>query len=325
MVGSPSDRERKPLKKWLSLAARVALTITVTWFILDRVGLTMAELRAWDDVLARPRPLPFAAATLLLLGTYAVTCLIWGRMVLEFGGPSLSPRDSVSIFMIANLGRYLPGKIWSIVGMAALARGKGVSVAISTTAAVVMQGVGLLAAGLIGLGAFARGPDSLPRWGMAGTGLAIAGLLLLVAVPGLFRRAVNLWFRVARTEPPRNLTAVAIVRWLLQVTAAWVAIGASFWLFAVSLGVELSPVHAGSAFAAAYVAGYLMLFAPAGVGVREGFLVVLLSPSLGAGPATVLAIAARLWMTAADVIPAGILWMYYPHPHPQSTADPTQG
>ena len=271
----------------------------------------MAELRAWDHVLARPRPLPLVAATLLLLGTYAFTCLVWGRMVSGLGGPRLSPRDSMSIYMIANLGRYLPGKVWSIVGMTALARGKGVRVAVSATSAMVMQGVGLMAAGLIGLGAFARGPDPLPRWGMVGAALAITALLVLVAVPGLFRRGVDLWFRVSRAEPPRNLAASAMLRWLLQLTVAWIAVGTSFWLFAVSLGVELSLVQAGSAFAAAYVAGYLMLFAPAGIGVREGFLVAFLAPSIGVGAATVLAIAARLWMTAADVIPAGVLWMFY--------------
>ena len=311
MARTPGQKERRALKKWLWLVARVILTAVVTWFILDRVGLTMAELEGVDDALARPRPIPLAAATLLLLGTYALTCLVWGRMVAGLGGPDLSSRDAISVFMIGNLGRYVPGKVWSIVGMAALARGKGVPVAVSTTAAVFMQGLGLLAAGLVGLGAFASGPEPLPRWGMAGLGLAVASLLLVTAVPGLMGRGVDLWFRLARAEPPRHLTGTMVVRWLLLITAAWVATAASFWLFAASLGVEVYPAYAGSAFAAAYVAGYLMLFAPAGIGVREGFLVVFLAPPLGAGPATALAIAARLWMTAADVVPAGVLWVLH--------------
>lgn len=281
----------------------------------------MAELREWQDAIARPQPVLLAGATLLLLAAYALSCLIWRGVVTGLGGPRLSAGDAVSIFMISNLGRYLPGKVWSIAGMAVLAKGKGVPVAVSATSAVIMQGVGLLAAGAIGLVAFAGGPEPLPRWGLAGAGLAAGLLLLLLSVPSLFRRAVALWFRVVRTRPPANLTAALALRWLLQVAAAWVATGASFWLFAASLGMVLSPVHAGSAFAAAYVAGYLMLFAPAGVGVREGFLVAILAPALGSGPATVLAIAARLWMTAAEVIPAAILWVAHqrspPPPAPE--------
>ena len=282
--------------------------MVVTWFILDRVGLTVAELRQWQDVLAPPRLVPLAGATLLLLASYALSSRIWSGVVAGLGGPRLSVGDALSIFMISNLGRYLPGKVWSIAGMAVLAKGRGVPVAVSATSAAIMQGMGLVAAGAIGLGAFAGGPDPLPRWGLAGAGVAAGLLLLVLAVPSLFHRAVALWFRVVRTAPPANLTAAMALRWLLQVAGAWVGVGASFWFFATSLGMQLSSVHAGSAFAAAYVAGYLMLFAPAGVGVREGFLVAFLAPALGSGPATVLAIAARLWMTAAEVIPAAVLW-----------------
>lgn len=283
----------------------------------------MAELRQWQDVLARPRLLPLVGATSLLLAAYVLSGVIWGGVVTGLGGPRLSPGDAVSIFMIANMGRYVPGKVWSIAGMAALAKGKGVPVAVSATSAVIMQGVGLAAAAAVGLGAFAGGPAPLPRWGLAGAGVAACLLLLLLAVPSLFRRAVALWFRMVRTSPPANLTATLVLRWLLQLTVAWVAMGASFWILAVSLGMGLSPVRAGSAFAGAYVAGYLMLFAPAGVGVREGFLVAILAPALGSGPATVLAIAARLWMTAAEVIPAAILWAL--HQRSLSPPEPKQG
>ena len=287
------------------------------------MGLTLAELREWQEVLARPRMIPLVAATLLLLAAYALSGLIWGGVVTGLGGPRLSAGDAVSIFMIANMGRYVPGKVWSIAGMAALAKGKGVPVAVSATSAVIMQGVGLLAAGAIGLGALAGGPAPLPRWGLAGAGVAASLMLLVLAVPSLFRAAVALWFRIVRTSPPANLTSALALRWLLQVAAAWVVMGASFWILAASLGMELSPVYAGSAFAAAYVAGYLMLFAPAGVGVREGFLVAILAPALGSGPATVLAIAARLWMTAAEVVPAAILWAL--HQRSRSQPEPKQG
>ncbi len=308
MAGAPRNRERHALSKRLRLAARVALTATVAWFVLDRVGLTLAELRGWQDALARPRPIPLAAATLILVAVFAASGLVWRGMVAGLGGPRLRARDAVSIHMIANLGRYVPGKVWSIAGMAALARGKGVPVAVSTTSAVVMQGVILVAVGAIGMGAFAGAPEPLPRWGLVaatGTGALLA---LFLAVPPLFRRAVELWFRAVRAAAPPNLTSALVLRWLLEVAAVWVAVGAAFWLFAASLGAELSPVRAGSAFAAAYLAGYLALFAPAGVGVRESFLVVFLAPALESGSATVLAVAARLWVTAAEVLPAAVLW-----------------
>jgi hypothetical protein len=65
----------------------------------------------------------------------------------------------------------------------------------------------------------------------------------------------------------------------------------------------------GPAFAAAYVLGYLALFAPAGLGVREGFLVAFLTPTLGAGGAALAAVTSRVWTTVVEVIPAAAFWL----------------
>ena len=59
----------------------------------------------------------------------------------------------------------------------------------------------------------------------------------------------------------------------------------------------------GSAFAGAYVLGYIAVLAPAGLGIREVSLAVLLSPIMSAEEALVLALLARAWTTFVEVIP----------------------
>ena len=49
-------------------------------------------------------------------------------------------------------------------------------------------------------------------------------------------------------------------------------------------------------------AGLLAVLAPGGLVVREGALVVLLTPSIGAQPALLMALAARLWQVALEVM-----------------------
>jgi hypothetical protein len=82
---------------------------------------------------------------------------------------------------------------------------------------------------------------------------------------------------------------------------------AAFWLFFVGLEGWTPFLRAGPAFAAAYVAGYLALFAPAGAGIREATLVVFLLPVLPRDAGLALALAARLWATGAEVVPAAAL------------------
>ena len=66
-----------------------------------------------------------------------------------------------------------------------------------------------------------------------------------------------------------------------------------------------------SAFGASYVLGYAMVFAPAGIGPREAFLVLFLAPHIGAPASAMLAVITRLWTTIVEVIPAGLFWFIY--------------
>ena len=244
----------------------------------------------------------------MLLAGYFVSAALWGLMVVDLGGPRLPLFQAVRLFMVANLGRYLPGKVWQIAGLAVLARKRGVPAATATGAAVLGQGVSLVAATLVGLVALAAGPEEVRTLGL--TGAAVAGLAVVIGLlPPVFRRVVTLWFRLARQEQPRELGSGHALAWLVLFTANWVLYAFSFWILAASFGHTGDILPVASAFAAAYVLGYLMIFAPAGVGVREASLVAFLTPYMGAGPAGVLAVAARVWTTVVELVPAGLFWM----------------
>jgi hypothetical protein len=52
--------------------------------------------------------------------------------------------------------------------------------------------------------------------------------------------------------------------------------------------------------------GFLVVFAPAGAGVREVLLIAALRPVLGTGAATAVALVSRGAMTAGDLLTAGL-------------------
>lgn len=289
-------------------ALQLALTVAVTWFIVDRVGLGLAELGELDAALWVPDPLLLVAASLLLLVGYGASAAIWGLVVRELGGPRLAAGDAVRIFMLANLGRYVPGKVWQIAGLAALAKGKGVPAGTAVSAAVLGQGIALVGAAAVGMGALLGGPESLRRWGVAGA-VAVGVAIALLAIPSVFARVAAAWLRVTRTEAPAGLGLGHGLRWLALYALNWVLYAFAFWVLARSMGLGGALLPVASAFAAAYVLGYLMVFAPAGLGPREGFLIAFLTPHLGAAPAAVLAVVARLWTTVVELVPAAVFWL----------------
>lgn len=290
---------------------QVGLTALATWFIFDRIGVDLALLGTVNLEGWRPRPVLFLSSCALLVVGYLWSASLWGRLVRDLGGPRLPVLTSIRVFMVANLGRYVPGKIWQIAGLAYLAKREGVPTSVATGAAILGQGIALLGAALVGVGALFGANELWREVGFVGlvTGMgAVAASIAAVVIPGLFRRVVAFWFRITRTDAPDEglESGNAGLRWLTLYGMNWVIYATAFWLLYLSFGEWRTFLQVGPAFAAAYVAGYIAIFAPAGAGIREGILVVLLQPIMAREDALVLAIVARLWTTAIELIPAAL-------------------
>ena len=308
-MATPRMPEHSRRGRTLALrAGQLLLTVAVTWFIVDRVGLGLQDLATLDPETWRPRWGVFSLSCAVLLAGYVLSAAIWGLMVAELGGPWLGLRAVVPIYILANLGRYVPGKLWQIAGLAVLAMRRGVPPAVSTAAAVLGQAVALGGAAMVGAAALLGPEGGLGPVSVVSL-LVLGAILAVVLVPALQRRAVGLWFRLARREePPAEPGGGTTLRWLVLYTLNWVVYAGAFHIMVVSLELPGSPLEVGSAFAAAYVLGYLAVFAPAGIGVRDGFLVLFLSPVMGAAAAGAVSIVARLWTTGVELVPAALLW-----------------
>ncbi len=293
------------LRRWAVRTLQLVLTVAVTWFIVDRVGVTVEDVAVLDRRWLRPSWAGLAGASGVLLAGFGLSAVLWGRMVRELGGPRLRPLDAARIYFTSNLGRYLPGKVWQLAGLAYLARRAGVAASLAAVAAVLVQATSLGGAALVGAGAFLGPTRPLGGWG---PWLAAGGLLLLAVglLPPVFRRGMALLFRFSSRELPEGFEPDPAfgTRWIGLFAANWIVYAGAFWLMARSFGVEGPVLAVAPAFAAAYLLGYLVIFAPAGLGVREGFLIAFLEPVTGAGAAAATAVLARLWMTVVELVPA---------------------
>ncbi len=269
----------------LAVAALVGLALRGRWdeFRSLEVGLTF-------------RPALIVAAAATVWATYALLIEAWRRVLLGWGQP-LAFRPAVRIWCISNLARYVPGKVWSIAGLALLAQRVGVSGWAAAGSAVVMQ---VVAVGTGAAVAAVSAPRAVsPAGVVVAVGAAAAALLFLVWPP--------LAGRVGRLLGPDRQVAPLPAGTALAAAAAtilsWVGYGVAFWLLARGiLPGPPPPLLTGvGIFAAGYLLGLLALFAPGGVGVREVVLVALLVPAIGSGPALALSVGSRLLLTVTEV------------------------
>jgi glycosyltransferase 2 family protein len=282
-------------------------------------GFFVATLAArWNDVISlkwRLEPGLFTAATVLLALSYGLVAWLWGLALRRAAGIRLVA--GARIWFLSNLARYVPGNVWSYVGAVELARREGVArrttLAVMALTQVLSVGVAL-AAGL---------PVLLAERARLGRP-ALLGAVVIVAVAALAvlfrRRLLGLARRrLPGFDPAELAPSAGTVAWLVAGYAAyWVVTGLAF----AALVASLYPLAAGdvplvvAAYAAAYAAGFLALLTPAGLGVREGVLVVALAPVLPAGPALVVALVSRVWMMLVELAGAGVAHLAARHRTP---------
>ncbi|HET7520038.1 MAG TPA: lysylphosphatidylglycerol synthase domain-containing protein, partial [Candidatus Limnocylindria bacterium] len=255
--------------RWLKLAGW-ALALVVAVFAVRTL------LREWHALVAQTvtwhvRPLYLLGAVLLVLVNYAILIQAW-RVMLAGWQQSLPFLDSVRIWLVSGLGKYVPGKVWAVAGMAVMAQRSGVAAWAATASAVVLQALSVgTGAAIVGLAGSARLQTEAPWARVALVSLMVASAvgLALLLWPPVTRRLLQL---VRVTAPPeRSPGPRAIAIGLAANLVAWISYGTSLWLMAHGLldVPALSLRVAIGAFAASYVAGLLALFAPGGIGVRE--------------------------------------------------------
>jgi hypothetical protein len=239
-----------------------------------------------------------ALAAAVVLATYGVLVAAW-RVVIRGWGERLAYRPALRIWTVSNLGRYLPGKVWSVAGLAVLAQREGVAAWAAVGAAVAMQAIAVGSGVAV---AAATVPGTLSTPGVLIAAAAASATVAALGVP----RVVAVAGRIIRRPDLRPLPAGAVLLAGAATTASWLGYGAAFWCLARgTLGdTPLGLAPAVGVFAAGYITGLLALFAPGGVGVREAVFIALLAPSVGSGGAIVLGVASRVLLTFTEVAAA---------------------
>ena len=297
---------------WVWRAAQLIMVAVVAYW----ASTTLAS--QWDQVrtLSASSSIEWTwviLASAIVLGTYAILIQSW-RMLLAGWGGHLTFGQAARIWTIANLGRYVPGKLWSIGALGVMANREGVS-GVSAAAAAILGTLLNIGAGfgILALGGSQTLQAVSPQIGSAASvvaGLFVVGTLVLpLVLPPVLKRLAA-WRGVS--IPPTMLPA----RTLWGATAinalSWILYGAAFFLFAKGVTPQLvaSPVLFVVIWTASYLSGYLLLIVPGGIGVREmamsGAIVTLALG--GAADATYLALTSRVWLTVWEIVP-GVLFL----------------
>jgi len=296
--------------RWLRIVG-VAVALAAIGFCVKTLGDEWSSVR---HSIAHASPGWVAVA--LCCSAAGMTCLgmLWWSCLHVFGDTQRRSH-AVAWYFGGELGKYLPGGIWPVLGRGELAQRGGVSrgkayattllsYAVMCVAAAIVCGVlAPIAAASHGLG-----------WGWAM--LAVIPVGIAAVHPAILGRILRLAGRLSRgrvsLEPP---TWSAMLGLITRAIPTWVLVGFASVAVTEALGYHEHPARVAFAAVAAWILGFLAVPVPAGAGLRE--LVFIAFSGLATAPATAVATIARLLLIIVDAI-GGLLGLWFAR---RATAD----
>jgi len=289
-------------KTWLAAFVVIALLFIVSYFKdeTDKIARILdADIRL------------LGAALLAQVAYFCVAVLTWRKALFYTTGKTVGFREGLSQGLMISFGKYIPGKIWGMAARGTRLKTLGYTLEEISRASYLDQALLLVTGSWL---AFLCGTlvfDST---------VYVLGLLLTSLGLLFFSQGSKFVGKIARSVPKFDWlgklfdTRVSIGKVMILgigCVVIWLCLAATFMLFCTSIiSVDLTPANAAIfvlSLTAGYLAGFLAIFAPGGVGVREGVGAAFLTSIVTLEEAVLLMLLFRVWIVIAELAAGSVV------------------
>ena len=279
------------------------------WGVLVLFFLSWYLLKNWPSIVLTFRSLSFSyiAASLLCVCLAKAGLAKNVQYSLERVGVALPLGDCFRIYNLTQIAKYVPGSVWQFVGRIGYYADIGLdrkAIRDSMIIEIIWTLSGAFGVGCAFVLLFNRKLASqLLSFFSPGRLWPLPVLAALGVLAVLFLVAARFPSFLKRTFPDVRVMAVQLI--------IWFCFGSAFAvILASSAGFGTASFYSIGLYALAYGVGFLVIFAPAGVGVREAVLVLGLAGRISGEEAVFFAGLHRMIYLFADFLLAGISWLW---------------
>ena len=254
---------------------------------------------------------PVFGVAVLLYFVYKITLASLWHYLTMLTDCSIKWSKAVTAYLYSILGKYIPGKVFMLLARIPAYEEEGKSIAKVTVCFFLENICTLLGAAFLFLLSLFFFPNDLLKQYQWGAVLLVAAFFVCIhpKVINFFLSYVEKWLKKDNLRIP--ITYGQMLKVVGLFVCNWIIAGLGFYMLSSSIyPLPWSQfLYAAGIFGVSCIIGILAIFAPSGIGVREGIMVMGLSLVMPSEYAVIISIVSRLWMSVSELILIGAAFL----------------
>lgn len=242
---------------------------------------------------------------------YKITLASLWHYMTKLNGCGIGYFRAITAYLYSILGKYIPGKVFMLLARIPAYEEEGASIGKVTICFFLENICTLLGAAFLFLVSLLFFPnDLLTDYKWAAVVLVIAFFVCInPKIINFFLRIMEKLIRKKDLVIP--ITYAQMIKVVALFIGNWLIVGIGFYMLTLSIyPVPISEMlYTAGIFGLSCIIGILAIFAPSGLGVREGILVLGLGLIMPQEYAVIISLISRLWMTVSELVLIGIAFV----------------
>lgn len=244
------------------------------------------------------------ALSMLFYFVYKLSLASLFHYITKLNGCSIRYGKALTAYLLSILGKYIPGKVFMLAARLTYYKEEDAPLSKVTVCFFIENVCTLLGAGMLFILSLFFFPNELLgsyRWL---TILLIAAFFVIIH-PKIINIILKVIGKIFKKDLEIPMKYPQILKVVLMFIGNWLIVGFGFFMLVRSVNPAVGwneMLFCAGVYGISAIMGILAIFAPSGLGVREGIIMAGLMLIMPESDAAVISVVSRLWQTVAELI-----------------------
>ena len=247
------------------------------------------------------------AAALLFYFAYKLSLASLFHYITKINGCAIPYGKALTAYLLSIFGKYIPGKVFMLAARLTYYKEENAPLSKVTVCFFIENVCTLLGAAMLFILSLLFFPNELLdnyRW----LTILLITIFFICIHPKIINAVLKVIGKIFKKELEIPMKYPQILKVVLMFIGNWLIVGFGFFILVRSVNPAVGwneMLFCAGVFGISAIMGILAIFAPSGLGVREGIILAGLMLIMPESDAAVISVISRMWQTIAELMLAG--------------------